>query len=252
MTSAEFGQRTLARPSAGMLLILFLCAVILPNIPVLNILLAPLGALTTMIHEMGHAVACVLTGGSVQGMTIVPDGQGHGGLTFSRGGIPFIYSQTGYLGTTLAGCALIALGRFPQWSKGILFTLGAVFGIASLTFMFGTVLHGGIMQGLGSMLIGLAMAAGFIWVSLKVNVRFANLLLLFIGIQVGMNAINDVTFLVSQSFGFGFAPVAWSDATNMAKMTGIPSFFWAILWSALSVGMLAMTILWTYGSDKKR
>ncbi len=248
MTTSFSANNMTTRPTSGVLLTVVLCSIMLPQIPVLNLLIAPMVSLSTIVHEMSHALACLLTGGSVQGMTIVPDGMGHGGLTFCRGGIAFIYGQAGYLGTAIVGCALIALARFPHVSKGALFALGAAFGIASLTFMFGTVLHGGIMQGLASMLVGLAMSAGFIYVSLKLNVRFANLLLLFVGVQLGLNSLIDSAAVVKQSFGFGSG---MSDATVLAGMTGIPAPFWAILWSFMAVAMLVMTLIWTYKPNNK-
>ena len=63
---------------------------------------------------MSHALACVFTGGWVSGLTIVEDGNGHGGLTFTHGGIPFIYSQAGYMGEAIWGCLLLSLARFPR------------------------------------------------------------------------------------------------------------------------------------------
>jgi hypothetical protein len=230
------------------LLTVFLASIVLPHIPIANLIIQPMNSVATLVHEMGHAIAAILTGGSVSGLTIVNDGAGHGGLTFSRGGIPFIISQAGYLGTTIVGCALIALARFPQISKAALFTLGLAFAGASVMFMGATVLHGGILPGILSMVLGLSIAGTLIWLSIKSHPSIANLLLLFIGVQIGLNALTDVTFLLQSSLGW--APSGWSDATNMQKLTGIPAFVWAFLWSAASIGMLGGTIAWTYKADK--
>jgi hypothetical protein len=226
----------------------FIAAMILPMIPLLNIVIGPLTSVATLVHEMGHALACLLTGGTVSGMTIVSDGAGHGGLTFCRGGIPFIYSQTGYLGTTLAGCALIALARVPRASKIALGVLGVAFGAAAVTFMFGGIGHtGDRWQTISSMFTGLFLAAAFLRLAFKLSPSWANMLLLFVGVEIGLNALSDTWYLILLSLGFG--GTAWSDATNMANMTHVPAFVWAVLWAGLTVWALLMTISWTYDED---
>lgn len=245
MNGVTFDNPLKARPAMGLLVFMFVASMILPHIPLLNLVLTPITALTTIVHEMGHAVACLLTGGSVSSISIVPDGAGHGGLTFTRGGNPYIVDSAGYLGTTLFGCLLIALGRYPRLSKGVLMTMGLAFGAASLTFMGSTVLHGGILSGIASMLLGLALSAGFIYLSSRLSMLFANYVLLFIGVQLGLSALDSVFGLFFSSFGGG----AWSDATNMASISGIPAAVWAFLWSLMSIGMLSLTIWWTYKAD---
>lgn len=235
-------------PDVVALVGVFLFAVLLPHIPILNWVTWPLEELNTLIHEMGHAVACLLFGGSVNGMTIVPDGVGHGGLTYTKGGIPWITSQGGYLGTTIVGCALIALARIPRASKIALGVIGVAFGLASVTFMFNGVMGGADrFQALGSMVVGLCLAAALLSFAFKLSVKWANMLLLFLGVQMGMNAIDAIWYLVQVSMGLGNR--GWSDATNMAQMTGVPAFVWALFWGALSVWMLMMTISWTYDPD---
>jgi hypothetical protein len=86
----------------------------LPYVPVVNWVLAPVTLFTTMVHELGHAIVCMLTGGMVTGLTIVSDGQGHGGLTNCLGGMPFLYTQAGYLGTAVFGAFLIFMCQFQR------------------------------------------------------------------------------------------------------------------------------------------
>jgi hypothetical protein len=99
-------------------------SVFLSNVPGVHFLLTPVSQFVTMVHEMGHALVTILTGGHVNFMTVVSDGQGHAGLTGSRGGLAFFSTQAGYIGTTLFGCLLIYLGQYPRYSKLILSGLG--------------------------------------------------------------------------------------------------------------------------------
>jgi hypothetical protein len=237
-------------PDKFTLLVVFIAACVIPHIPLLAFLTYPVEAVTTLVHELSHALAAVLTGGSVAAMTIVPDGAGHGGLTFSTGGNRFIISQAGYLGTTLMGCALIALARFPSMAKGALIALGVAFGLASVTFMFKSVFFMESLAGLTSIVLGLCLAAAFVRVGWVLSPRWANLLLLFVGVQMGMNAIDDVYFLTRMTMGLG-GVITSSDAGNMQQLTGVPAWLWAILWTGMSLGFVYLTIMWTYKSDKK-
>lgn len=238
-----------SRPRAGVLTLIILASLIIPNIPILNLILAPLTSFTTAVHEMSHALACILTGGSVTGMSIVSDGAGHGGLTYSRGGIPFIITQAGYIGTALVGSLLISVGRFHKLSKPFLLALGVGFAISSLVFMSGTIFSAQFLSGLLSLGLSWVLAGALIWTGLKLNYHYANLVLLFLGVQCGLNAINDDMVLISQTFGGQQA--GWSDATTMMQMTGIPAPLWAFLWTAISVGMLGTAIWWTYKDRSK-
>lgn len=232
-----------AKPRTGMIMLLIGLSLVMSHIPILSWFLQPINTFIAAVHELSHALACILTGGTVAGMTIVGDGAGHGGLTFCSGGIQQIYAQAGYMGTALFGCLLIILGRMPKISKGVLFTMGVCFGIASLTFMFGTVLHGNIIQGVLSMISGLLMAGAFIIVSLRFNAYWANLILLFIGVQTGLNAVNSITWL--------FNPAGSSDADAMFAMTGVPSIVWSSFWLLFAVSTLGATLWWSANEDTK-
>ncbi len=58
------------------------------QLPLMSYLMVPLTTFVTTLHEFGHASACFATGGGVDALTIVSDGNGHAGLTYCRGGWP--------------------------------------------------------------------------------------------------------------------------------------------------------------------
>ncbi len=223
-------------------------SLILRDLPIANMLFAPFQQFETMLHEMSHALACVFTGGSVSGLTIVEDGNGHGGLTFTRGGIPFIYSQAGYIGETLWGCLLIAISRYPKLSRILLMTIGVSMGIVTLWFMpAGLIVPGAFLQELGSIAWGLAMAGAVFYCGKKLPEKYAHTLLLFIAVQSCLGSLQGIWVLLLQSMGF--FPGTWSDATNMENMTHIPAWFWGISWAGFSIGMLSWTMWLTFKAE---
>lgn len=217
------------------------------NAPIVGLLLSPISTFATMVHELSHAFVCILTGGHVSGMTIVSDGSGHGGLTFCQGGMPFFYTQAGYIGAAVFGCLLIFLGQFQKFSKGILMFIGGTIGLASIFLVGLNVLNTG-WQGLLSMIAGLVMAAFLVWAGYKWRAHYANLLLLFLAVQTALNSVTSIVYLAQVSLGmtpFG----SFSDATSMQTMTGLPAGFWSIMWVLTSVAMLCATLYFTYGRN---
>jgi hypothetical protein len=219
---------------------------------VVSWVLAPITQYTTMVHELGHAIVCMATGGMVNGLTIVSDGQGHGGLTNCLGGNAFLYTQTGYLGTAVFGSFLIWLAQFPRAAKAGLCLIGGAFGLATLALVGANVLHTGF-QGFFSFLWGLAMSGFLVWAGVKWKASTANFLMLFLAVQTALNSVTSLVYLAQ--FSLGMTPGGgWSDATNMQMMTGIPAGFWAAFWALCSIAMVGFTIwqVYGFGFGKKR
>lgn len=225
-------------------------SMLLREVPILGIVLQPLETFETAVHEMGHALACIATGGYVDGLTIVDDGAGHGGLTFCKGGWPLIYSQAGYIGEALFGCSLILLSRFQKLSRVVLIFLGVAIGLGSLILMPGTIIHkGDWYSGLASIFSGLCIAGAFVFAGSKLQDKWAHLLLLFIAVQSCLSSLGGVWLVLLQSFGM--FPGTWSDATNMQRMTGIPAFIWGSGWALFSIGSVAATLWATLKLDAR-
>ena len=71
-------------------------------------LLYPLRILVTLVHEGGHALATLLTGGSVERILVQPDASG---VTFSRGGWALAIAPAGYMGAAAYGAVMLSLMR---------------------------------------------------------------------------------------------------------------------------------------------
>ncbi|MBX9673273.1 MAG: M50 family metallopeptidase [Candidatus Obscuribacterales bacterium] len=224
-------------------------SILISNVPGVSLLLTPINQFVTMVHEMSHALATIITGGQVHSMTIVSDGAGHGGITNSSGGLGFIISQAGYLGTAMFGCLLVYLSQFPRLSRNVLMALGSAIICGTIFFILPSLLDFDIFfQAVFSLVWGLALGGGLIWASLRLKPKIANLVLLFIAVQTALNSLTLIWVLVPHSLGL--AGAGFSDATNMQAHFLLPAIFWAFLWIALSVSMLLFTLKHTYGTFK--
>lgn len=97
----------------------------------------PLKILVVAVHELGHALATWLTGGSVVGFGLGLDQSGH---VESMGGNAFLILNAGYLGSLLFGVMLLAALRRPTAARTfrgqLLAMAGRAFGAFCVLYAF--------------------------------------------------------------------------------------------------------------------
>jgi hypothetical protein len=227
-----------ARPQAATLLIAAAISIALWFIPFAELLNYPFRLFVTFIHEGGHALAALVTGNSVQSLSVAMDTSGetyttNGGL-LSR----MFISSAGYLGSMAFGSLLLVLIRRNIATRVVLAGSAAL--IFGLTLIFGLIkplVAGGALSGIPFTLIaGILLAVGLFAVARFAGPRVAAFFVSFLAVQCILNALLDLktVFFLSSPF----AASTQTDALNMAAATGIPAIFWTILWIAVAFGML--------------
>jgi hypothetical protein len=210
-------------------------------IPLLGYIFYPLQLFATFIHEGGHVLATVLTGNSVQSLTVSPDTSG---AVWSQGSGWFsqlFISSAGYLGTTAFGALLLAWKRFGFCSRKALYGCAAIIAMLTVGFgffaplwnLFSTVTFGGLLFTVFS---GAVLAVALAAIARYADIKWANFALAFLAVQVLLNAvfsIFDLFFITTMTGGH-------SDAANMAAATGIPALFWVLIWMGISILMISV------------
>src|SRR5918998_3772208 len=128
-----------ARPQARTLIIATALTLALWFIPFASVLTYPFRLFVTFIHEGGHALAAVLTGNSVQSLSVSFDTSGLTETLVAPGGFfsRFFISSAGYLGAIAFGALLLWLIRHRFKARVLL--AGSALLIAALTVVFGFV-----------------------------------------------------------------------------------------------------------------
>lgn len=91
----------------------------------------PLKWLVVFLHESSHAIATVVTGGTVKSLSIVPE---QGGQVISVGGNRFVILSAGYLGSLLCGLVLFLVTVYTDRDRFLTAGLGVLLIIITLTF----------------------------------------------------------------------------------------------------------------------
>jgi hypothetical protein len=174
----------------------------------------PLKLLVVFFHELAHALAAVLTGGSVEEIRL---SSAEGGLCVTRGGVRFVVLTAGYLGSmAIGGVILLGAARSGR-DRGILVGLGIVLLAVTLLvvrpwFGFG-------------MVFGLLAGAALLAAGRFLGPHLADGLLRVIGLTSVLYAVLDLKSDVLNR------PELPSDARLLAEHTGIPTLVWGTLWS---------------------
>ena len=75
----------------------------------------------TLIHEIGHSVAALVTGGRVDGFVV---NASTGGFALIAGGNPFIVLPAGYVGSAIFGSLFFYLANRYRWADFFAFLIG--------------------------------------------------------------------------------------------------------------------------------
>ena len=201
----------------------------------LSPLLWPVRLFVTFIHEAGHSVAALITGGQVKEFTVSPNGSG---LAVTAGGDPALILPAGYLGAALFGATLFYLtSRYPKWTRGLSVFVGLSIIILTLLYAgpdnFGNLTANVIGIGFGVALV----AQG--WLAPRIiNVFILNTLALL----TGLNAVMDVSYLVRHGDA-GIGEIMNDAAAFASAYTPLlPAAVIAFIWSMVAVFMLGAAV----------
>ena len=210
--------------------------------PSFNYLVYPLQLFATFIHEGSHVLATVLTGNSVQSLTVSPDTSGVVWSESSGWFSQLLISSAGYLGTTAFGTMLLVWMRYNLSSRRALYFSSGFVGV--MTILFGLLMPlwnaFSLKVTLGSIVFtvisGAILTGGIFALARFGTLKWVNFGLAFLAVQCLLNAL----FSLIDLFFITTTTDAHSDAVNMANASGIPSIVWVLLWMGISIVMISV------------
>ena len=234
-----------AKPQLYLLIVATIVTIVLWFIPFADYLVYPIRLFVTFIHEASHALVAVITGGSVQSLTIAADGSGVVYSAHSGWFSGLLTSSAGYLGTTVFGVLMLLLIRKAVSPHRVLFASGAfvavmtiVFGILSPIFNFLS-LQVAFSSLVFTVVAGLSLTAGLLALARFASFKLANFAVAFLAVQCLLNALSDLKTVLLINAPLVGSDLS-SDAGNMAAATGIPGFMWVFIWIGISLIMITL------------
>lgn len=213
----------------GVLLASLAITGILWIIPFGDLIGYPLLLVSTYVHEMGHGLAALLTGGSFAELQIDADGSG---VAFTATGgrlARAAVSAGGLIGPAIAAAIGFTLGRRATWAR-IALILGGLFGLLTVLIWVRSLV--GILVALGLSLASLAIGV------LVRQPRWSQLWLVFLSVQLGLSVFSRSEYLFTSLSDLTNGQVQ-SDSESLAAALIGPYWFWGGVCGLLSLLALA-------------
>jgi hypothetical protein len=212
---------------------------VLWNIPQLDFLLYPFRLFVTFIHEAGHSLAAVFTGGQVISFEVFSNG---GGIATTQGGSRALILPAGYLGAAFFGALLFYLVNSVPFPRKIALALGTFLILISL-FMGA--------RGI-ALIIGIITGLGLIFLGLRASVRANILVMDVLAIITGLNAVMDLLFLIGNSRVIANGIRNDAAAFTHEVAPPVPPVIWALIWCILAVFMLGAAVWYSVIAPLRR
>lgn len=220
------------------------------NVDFLTLFAYPLRLFVTYVHESGHALAAIASGGRVIGFTVSPDGSG---LATTMGGSRALILPAGYIGAAFFGAVLFyVIHRFPasiRWPGGLLGGFLIVF-----TLLYARPDASGAPTAL---IVGIMFGLILLLLAMRATIALNLIVLTVLAIATGLNAVMDITTLV----GFadycpriGTGQVVCNDAYAFSRDVApvLPAAVWAFLWAGISVLFCFVSVYYSLIHPRRR
>lgn len=181
-----------------------------------SVFVYPLKVFVVFLHEISHGLAAALTGGRIVAIGLTFD---EGGVCVTDGGSRFLILNAGYLGSLFWGALFLVLSARTRWSREITGFVGAFVLVVTLLYV----------RSIFGVLYGLVSGAALVVAAWKLPRDVVDDLLQTIGVVSCLYAVWDVGSDVLTR------DVAFSDASALGRLTGIPAALWGLAWIALSL-----------------
>ncbi len=219
------------RQAVWMSMLAMILVAVVWNMPTLQFLLYPFRLFVTFVHEAGHGLAAIATGGEFLAFEVAANGAG---IATTRGGTRAVIIPAGYLGASMFGAVLFYLTNTIPFPRLIALALGGA--IALLAILYGR-------TSFLAWQVGLAFSSALIVISWFGRRLWTVLLLNVLALMTGLNAVLDLKtlahILMQRSQGYHL-----SDASAFAQeiFPGTPAIMWAWIWAVVSVLILSVGV----------
>ncbi len=185
--------------------------------------LYPVKLFVVLLHELGHGMAAILTGGRIDHIEISSN---LGGACWSSGGMRLVVLPAGYLGSMLFGGLILVGAARSRHDKLIAIAIGVA--TLALVALF--------VRNLFGMVFGVAFGLVLVGAGKFLSPRINDFMLKFLGLTSCLYAVLDIKEdLVSRT-------VPGSDAYQMSQVLFLPPVFWGVLWMGVSVVVSALLV----------
>ena len=190
----------------------------------------PLKLLVVFMHELSHGLAAVLTGGTIENISLSVQQGGH---AITRGGNGFVILSSGYVGSLLIGTALLVIALRTQADRAVLGLFGAI--TLSVTALY--------IRDLFPLIFCAVAGLGMLAIARYLNRPVNDLVLRIIGLTSLIYVPYDIFDDTIARSGLR------SDAYMLSEQFGGSTMLWGGLWLVLSLSVIAVCLRYGIGQS---
>jgi hypothetical protein len=190
----------------------------------------PLKFLVVFFHELSHALMAILTGGSVESLSVNFQ---QGGEVWTRGGSRFLTLTAGYLGSLLIGVLLLLTALRSRMDKAVLGGLGVVMLVTLVLYV----------RDIPALLICGLTGAALIAASRRLSAQICDLILRVIGLSSLIYVPYDIWDDTIRRSNLR------SDARMLAEEIGGTTVMWGGVWFVASLCVIVWCLTRGLGRD---
>lgn len=216
------------RQAVGLALVALAAVIVVWNVPQLAFMMYPFRLFVTFIHEAGHGLAALVSGGNFIRFEVMANGSG---LATTRGGVRAVIIPSGYLGAALFGSGLFYIVNRVPYPRVIAIVLSVA--LMALSLVYGQTSRIALTVGLAFAGVLLLTA----WLASRYVVVF---LLNVLAVMTALNAVLDLLFLTQHTHARTSDGRVLNDAAAFSQeiTPRVPPNVWAWAWAAISALLL--------------
>lgn len=235
--SRRLSRRTALTVTFGALALVYA----LWNIPQLGFIVYPFRLFVTYVHEAGHSLMALLSGGRIVGFEVFSDGSG---LARTVGGSRALILPAGYLGAAFFGAVLFYIVNRYHLARTVSICLGVMLVVFSALFARPALGDGPI-----ALVVGLLAGLGLITMGVRLGVIPNLIMLNVLAMMTALNAVLDLFFLIQNSSVTmdTRSGAIQNDAAAFSREVAplIPPVVWALLWVGLALLMIGASVYYS-------
>lgn len=190
----------------------------------------PLKILVVFLHELSHGLAAVLTGGSIETISLNPQQGGH---AITRGGNIFLIFSAGYIGSLLLGVILFLIALRTHADRAVMALFGALMLLVTALYIRDSF----------ALLFCIASGLGMLAIARFLPRDVNDLLLRVIGLTSILYAPYDIfSDTIARS-------ELRSDAFMLAERFGGSAMLWGAIWLIISLVVIALCARYVFGQS---
>lgn len=191
-------------------------------------LMWPLKILVVLLHELSHGLAALLSGGSIEQLSVSPR---QGGYAVTRGGIRFFVITAGYLGSLALGVGLMLAALRSTYDRHVMMGLGGVLLVVSALYM----------RDLFALSFTVGTGVGMLAAGYFLPHQVCDLILRIIGLSSMIYVPYDIFDDTIRRSGLR------SDARILAEEIGGATLFWGVTWLVISLVVIGVALRYMLG-----